>query len=326
MKKIILIFILLIFITSCTNYIENTPEETEAEIFCPNYDGNQEACLSHTECQWDSEGNCDSITGITTDEEIEENELASNLEDGFSDTYQNEICKQLPLTKELSPGERYYCFAVVNKAPGFCEEIKADDENDIDAMNQKSLCLAHSTLDSSYCKQLSNNEAKHTCYFRLSLLSEDIDVCDEITYDSDERQLCYFSFSNAMYWEDKSNRITDYHCNKLPEPDRSTCFAYKNRDISYCGSNVNCLTHFEQPMSFCTTGKGKSLEYCIRDRAMTEKNLSICETLAGEERDDCIGDIAGHITMDTSTCDLLSNDFARNSCYGDVAVQSGWLK
>jgi len=131
---------------------------------------------------------------------------------------------------------------------------------------------------------------------------------------------------NTLYWEDKSNQITIAHCNKLLEPDRSTCLAYKDKDVSLCKDNVQCLTYFEQPMSFCTTGEGKVLDSCIRDRAMTSKDISICEILSGEKRDDCIGDFAGHITQDISTCDKISDDFMKNECYKNVAIQSSWLK
>ncbi|MDP2907011.1 MAG: hypothetical protein Q8O03_03660 [Nanoarchaeota archaeon] len=343
MRKIILFWVLVILISGCAQKIIEeqeqpetaTPteqiEEPKIEIFCPDYDGNQEGCLSHEECGWDAgENNCDSIGGVGEEddndkEDEEESEYASELEKDLPDTIQNRICKKLPLTKELSPGDRHYCFAIVNKNPEFCEFIKGDNEQDIDAKNEKNLCLAHAKQDVSYCKKISSDLGKRTCYFGLSMISGNINICDGIDWDKDLKQLCHFSFVNALYWEDKSDQITQAHCNKLPEPDRSTCLAYKDRDVSLCKNNVNCLTFFEQPMSFCT-GKGSVLESCIRDRAMSSKDFSICETLTGEKREDCIGDFAGHISQDISTCDKLSSISARHSCYKDVAVQSGWLK
>jgi len=346
-KEFVILAILLILLSGCAKVEKagiqppmGTPseqiEEPKVEIFCPNYDGNQEECLSHEECEWDAaENNCDPIGGMGEgdDEGVEDEEngddeemvFASELEKDLPNTPSNEICKKLPLTKGLSPGDRHYCFAVVNKNPDFCELIIIDNEADIEAKNEKNLCLAHAKKDISYCKKMSDNEAKHDCYFGLSVISGDIDICDGIDYDKNERQLCYYSFVNALYWEDKSDKITTEHCNKLPSgsEDRDTCLAFKERDVSLCNNNVNCLTCFEQPMSFCTTGKGKALEYCIRDRAMTSKDLSICETLTGEKRDDCIGDIAGHITQDISTCDKISDIKARNTCYKDVAIQTG---
>lgn len=323
MKKIILILALLMFITSCAEQVEKI-EETE--VFCPDYDGNQEACLLHPECEWGSDmSECDLIGTVDGDneEEEEESEFASELEKDMPYTAYNEICKKLPLKKEFGPGDRHYCFALVNHDPRFCEFIVGDNEEDTQAKDSKTLCLAHSRQDVSYCKKMTTTLGKRTCYFRLSLLSGNIDICDGIDWDNNLRQLCYFSFVNTFYWEDKSDQITLAHCNKLPEPDRSTCLAYKDKDVSLCKNNVNCLTYFEQPMSFCT-GKESVLKTCIRDRAMTSKDFSICETLTGEERDDCVGDFAGHITQDIATCDKITNIMARHTCYQDVAVQSNW--
>ncbi|MEA3378972.1 MAG: hypothetical protein U9Q69_05050 [Nanoarchaeota archaeon] len=191
--------------------------------------------------------------------------------------------------------------------------------------DDKNICLAHAKKDISYCKLVSANGDKKHCYFGLSMISGDIDVCDGIDYDKNERELCYWSFANALYWEGKSDKITTEHCNKLPagSQSRDSCLAFKERDVSYCKGDVNCLTCFERPISFCTTGKGKALEYCIRDRVITSKNISICETLTGALRDDCLGDYAGHITQDILTCDKINDYFLRNSCYKDVAIQTG---
>ena len=360
MKRIIFMLILIVFIMGCSEKLENPIEENspeiipeeietqpptapeeieEVEIICTDYDDNNEECQSHSECKWTSSENICEPVDMVEEEDVngEEDEdgfvfegFASELEKGLPDTSSNEICKQLPLTKGLSPseiqnltpGDRNNCLAVVNNNPKFCELIVIDNEEDIDAKNDKNICLAHAKKDVSYCKKVTSALGKRTCYFGLSQISGDIEICDGINYDKNLKELCHWSFANALYWEDKSDKITLAHCNTIPE-ERNTCLAERERDVSLCGNNVNCLTLFEQPMSFCTTGKGKVLEYCIRDRAMTSKDLSICETLTGEERDDCIGDFAGHITQDISTCDLLSDDFARNTCYMDVAIQSG---
>jgi len=338
MKKIILILTLLIFIVSCTNQIE------EVEVFCPDYDGNEQECSSYLECEWDSqESNCDSISGGTKDEEDFNDEddgggeddllepFVSELEKDLPNTSSNEICKKLPLTEGLSkeeiltltPGNRQECLAIVNNNLAFCELVQ-DNGEDMLGNDDKNVCLAHAKKEVSYCKKLSNNEAKKHCYFGLSMISGDINVCDEIDYDENEKELCYWSFANALYWEGKSDKITTEHCNKLPtgSGSRDSCLAQKEGDVSLCKGNFNCLTLFEQPMSFCEN-EGKTLEFCIRDRAMTSKNISICETLTGALRDDCFGDFAGHITQDTLTCDKIINDFARNTCYKDIAIQSG---
>jgi len=343
MKKAIILIILLVFISSCATTIEQESDK----VFCSDYDGNEEACLLYDECIWDSEENlCDSISGDTKDEEdfdewdYDDGDNKDDLMEGFiselekdlPNTIQNEICKKLPLTKGLSseeiltltPSNRYVCMAIVNNNPEFCELIIADNEADIDAIDEKNLCLAHTKKDISYCKLMSDDEGKHDCYFGLSQISGNIDVCDSIDYDDNDKELCYWSFSNALYWEGKSDKITTEHCNKLPAGSQSkdSCLAQKEGDVSLCKGNFNCLTLFEQPMSFCDN-QGKALKYCIRDRAMTSKNISICETLTGELRDDCFGDFAGHITQDMSTCDKITDYFARNTCYKDIAIQSG---
>ena len=277
---------------------------------------------------------------LEQDEELDEDDegdeekmvFASELEKDLPNTPSNEICKKLPLTEGLSseeiltltPGDRQECLAIVNNNPEFCELIELDSGEDMLGNDDKNVCLAHAKKDVSYCKLMSENGDKKHCYFGLSLISGDIDVCDEIDYDENERQLCYWSFVNALYWEDKSDKITTEHCNKLPagSQSRDSCLAQKEGDVSLCKGDFNCLTLFEQPMSFCE-GEGKSLKYCIRDRAMTSKDLSICETLTGAKRDDCIGDFVGHISLDISTCDKITGYFARNTCYKDVAIQSG---
>ena len=134
-KGLIVLAVLLILISGCAKVEQSeTPteqiEEPKIEIFCPDYDGNQEECLSYEECKWDSKMNeCNSVDMQEGEdenlEEDEENEFASDLEKDLPDTVQNQICKKLPLSNELSPADRYYCFAVVNSDPEFCELIKA---------------------------------------------------------------------------------------------------------------------------------------------------------------------------------------------------------
>ncbi len=241
--------------------------------------------------------------------------FASELEKGLPNTVPNEICKKLPLTNELNIGGRFYCFALVNHDAKFCEKI--DDE-----LDQVNICLAHAMGDPSYCKKIRSDAAKHVCYYMLAISSENIKFCDEITYDTHEKEQCYFSFVSNLYWFDKSDEITTEMCSHLSSPDDKTCLAFKDRDVSHCKNNVNCLTFFEQPMSFCT-GKGSVLKDCLRDRAMSSKDISICEQLSGEKKDDCIGDFCTHIQLDTAICDKISNGIERQSRYVEVAMNLG---
>ena len=334
MKKSIIIGIVVgILVLAIAGYFYFSGEK---EISCPNYDGKEQKCLLHEECKWILDENiCEPIYMIEDDEEegIEDDEgneddlrapFISELEADLLNTPSNEICKQIPLVEGLSSeeilaltaGNRYTCLATVNNKPEFCELIDEEKE--------KYVCLAHSKKDVSYCKNIIKDEDKKHCYFYLSLISGDINVCDSIDYSQHEKEQCYWSFANALYWEDKSDKITTEYCNKLPagSGNKDSCLAFKDRDVSLCKGNFNCLTFFEQPMSFCTTGEGKALKYCIRNRAMASKNISICETLTGELRDDCFGDFAGHISQDILTCDKIDDYFLRNTCYYSVAVQT----
>lgn len=227
----------------------------------------------------------------------------------------NAICKQMPLSAELNPGDKYYCLAVVNHNPEFCNKI--DDEEE-----QVNLCRAIASANSSYCKNMQNPLPKHVCYYQIAVISKNINICDEIDYDNHEREECYYNFISNLHWWDKSSEIKTEYCNKFPVSEqRDTCLAFKDNDVSLCKNNIHCLTSFEQDMSFCS-GIGSTLEYCIRDRAMTSKNLSICETLAGEKRDDCIGDFCTHIKLDTSICDKISDNMLRQSRYVEVAIHT----
>jgi len=114
--------------------------------------------------------------------------------------------------------------------------------------------------------------------------SGNINFCDGIDYDTTERELCYFSFANALYWENKSGKITTEQCNKLPagQPDRDTCTALKARDPAICKNNKNCLTFFKQDLSFCDDNfKDKS--ECIRDRALSSKDIALCDKINGRD-------------------------------------------
>lgn len=306
-----MILILIVGCNTQTNDLSSELSSSEIkEIFCPNYDGNEIGCLSHDECIWIIE---ESICNPIDAEEIDENgdfDMQFEMPD-VPNTKSNQICHQLPLPSSTNPSERFYCFAVVNNDPSFCDNI--DDED------SKNLCLAVSKQDSSFCRDSGD---KKSCYNALAQISENIDFCGDITYSSHEKQQCYFNFVNALYWEDKSSQITTEDCEKVgmdhSDEDENTCLAYMYRDSSYCGNNVNCLTFFVQDMSFCD--EHPELDSCIRDRAMTEKNLEICKTLPYDSKDDCIGDFASHIQQDTAICDLLENLPLKQMCYAEVAI------
>ena len=244
MKKILIIgIVILVLVVAGYFYLSG-----EKETFCPNYDGDEQKCSSHVECKWASEEEiCEPIGQVEDDVDDEGNvddgggeddlrePFISELEKDLPNTPSNEICKKLPLTEGLSQeeilnltsGNRYECLATVNNNPAFCELIIIDNEADILAKNDKNVCLAHAKKDASYCKLMSADGDKRHCYFGLSMITGDINVCDGIDYDENERELCYWSFANALYWEGKSDKITTEHCNKLPAGSQSkdSCLA-----------------------------------------------------------------------------------------------------
>ncbi len=288
----------------------------ESEIFCPAYDGNQEECLSHSECEWSSDMNeCDSTDMVEEDDEGLNQELEA-IE--VPDNPSNELCKKIPLSNQPPYGERYHCLALVNHDERFCEGM--DEEN------EKLMCLAFTKKDSSYCKSVLTKEAKHVCYLQLSVSSKNIKFCDDIDYletaekNEDEKLKCYMNYITNLYAWDKSDEIKTEYCNEFPVDweDSDACFALKARDVSLCNNIVNCLTFFEQDIAFCD--QHPELPCCIKDRAKTSRDVSICELLPQPERDDCVGSYCTHTELDVNICDTIEDIKERQDRYLELAM------
>ncbi|MBU2025721.1 MAG: hypothetical protein ABIC19_02790 [Patescibacteria group bacterium] len=292
-----------------------------------------------------------------TDPADQEDDESSQI--NVPQTPSNKICEKLPISPDLGPGGRLYCLAVVNRAPQFCEEIKGDNEepdggeqpgdnpipagpkssDSLQKNNQlaqpsgngndrggneesdRNLCLAHANRDPAYCQKLPDPETKKICYNVLAQISRNIDICSGIDYSQQEKQQCYFNYVNALFWEDESAQITNEDCEKVginqSVQDRNTCLAFQQKDASLCKNNVNCLTFFPQEISFCA---GKSPKGCVRDRAMTNKDLSLCEEVPRAERNGCLSGFAVHLEPDTNICDKILDLEKRQGCYIDVAL------
>ena len=85
----------------------------------------------------------------------------------------------------------------------------------------------------------------------LAVSSNNGYFCSDIDYSQHEKEQCYYGFVSNLYQWGKSDEIKTEYCNEFEAPAKNTCLALKARDISMCGDNPNCLTHFEQPLSFC---------------------------------------------------------------------------
>ena len=292
------------------------------QIFCPDYDENQQECLSHLECEWIADENiCNSFgmidEGEFNDDEIEgEIGLVQELETiEIPNNPSNELCKKIPLSGNPPYGERYQCLAIVNSDERFCEGIDEEKE--------KNMCLAYAKKDSSYCEKVEGQDSKHTCYYMLAVSSENADFCGGIDYSQHEKEQCYFNFMSNLYQWGKSNEIRTEYCNQLDTPDKNTCLALKAKDISMCGDNPWCLTFFEQPLSFCD--EHPEMKDCMKDRAKTSRDVSICELLLQPERDSCIGAYCTHTELNVNICDMIENTEERQDRYLELAMNLGNL-
>jgi hypothetical protein len=305
--------------------------DKDIEIFCPDYDGNQQECLSHSECKWDADkNNCDlagGMEGEDADDGSDKDNPDGEEEDEFSeeleaieipDSLSNDICKRIPLSGYSSYGARYQCLAIINHDARFCEGIDEEKE--------KKMCLAFANKDSSYCQEVQDQDSKHVCYFVLAVSSENVNFCRDIDYletaqeNKEEKLNCYYNFISNLYQWDKSDEIKAEYCNEFPSDyeDRDTCFALKARNASLCGDNPNCLTHFERSLSFCD-GRPE-FSSCIKDRAKTNRDVSICEMLPRPDRDSCIGVYCTHIELDINICDKIEDIRKRQEVYIELAM------
>ena len=337
MKKVIPIIVILALVIGGVIFWQLRSEEEvvfpegereinnkDIEIFCPDYDGNQQECLSHSECEWVPEENdCDPIGGMgeeeDNDEELDDKGwLNQELEAiAVPENPSNELCKKIPLSNQLPYSERYHCLALVNHDERFCEGIDEEKE--------KLMCLAFTKKDSSYCK-LVPQESRYVCYHQLAVSNENIKFCDGIDYldtaqeNKDEKLNCYMNYITNLYAWDKSNEIKTEYCNEFPADyeDRDTCFALKARDVSLCNNVANCLTFFEQDISFCD--EHPELPCCIKDRAKTSRDVSICELLPQPDRDDCVGSYCTHTELDVNICDTIIDIKERQVRYVELAM------
>lgn len=298
--------------------------DDQSESGCPDYDGDQQGCLPHSECKWDS-GMCDSINADMADndngdeDDGDDGGLIQVLEDiVIPDTLSNELCKKIPLSNQPPYGERYYCLALVNHEERFCEGI--DEEQ------AKNICLAHANADSSYCEKIEEESAQHVCYYMLAVSSNNAAFCDDIDYldtaeeNKEEKLQCYYNFVSNLYQWGKSDEIKTEYCNEFPAhyEDRVACLAMKERDVSVCNNIANCLTHFEQDLSFCDEFPDKVS--CIKDRAKTNKDISLCELLPQPDRDSCVGVYCTHTELDVAICDMIEDIEKRQEMYIELAM------
>jgi len=244
-----------------------------------------------------------------------ENGSSLNLKD-IPDTPINKICLKISYLDDL-----YYCLAVANKDAKYCQNL--------DMPNQKKLCQGMATEDVSYCRDIQEPGPKKMCYYELSFATGNFNYCDEMENTND----CYFAFIHRLHWESRADEIKVEYCEKLNDdtPEglvlKNCCRAFKAQDSSLCQGNKYCLSYFKQPLSFCETefktpsGMIKNKDDCLMDRAMSEKDPSICAKINDDEvRDMCYGNCSTHISPDVSLCERITNEMRRNMCYAEFAI------
>lgn len=229
----------------------------------------------------------------------------------------NEVC--LKVSKST---DQYYCLAVANQNPAFCQNL--------DGSAEKNVCLAMSTKDISYCRKIEDLQAKKFCYYELTIDIDRIDYCDELENQED----CYFALIHRWHWRGQAEKIKVAYCNKLNDGTRqgslfeTICFAYKEEDPSLCRGNKYCLTYFPQPESFCENAAfeapdGKTFDEndCWGHQAMAKKDSSLCDKVTDEEvRNICYSSHSNHISPNLSLCEKMTDEMRRNMCYVEYAI------
>lgn len=222
----------------------------------------------------------------------------------------SEACQKIS-----QPEDIYSCLAVVNADSDFCQKIGSVEE--------KNVCLALTNKDLSFCRKIRDQEAKKICYYELSFVVREIDYCEELK----NWEECYFSFIHRLYWREKSDEIEAKYCEEFSRDAggdlafRNSCWALKEGDSSLCQGNEHCLSFFKQPLSFCENTKSKGKSDCLRDRALTARDTSICEEIGDVNmRDNCYGSYSAHISPDLSLCEKINDKMTRNMCYREYAI------
>jgi len=228
----------------------------------------------------------------------------------------NRICSKISQSDDF-----YYCLAVANKDAEYCQNL--------DMPNQVKLCKGMATEDVSFCEEIQEPGPKKMCYYELSFETGNFNYCNEAEDPND----CYFAFIHRLHWESRADEIKPEYCEKLKNTTseklilKNCCLAFKEQDVLLCGGNRYCLSFFKQPLSFCDTefktpsGLFKNKDDCLVDRAMSEKDYSICAEIGEDEvRDMCYGNMSTHIFPAISLCEEIIDEMRRNMCYAEVAI------
>lgn len=203
-----------------------------------------------------------------------------------------------------------YCLAIVNKDKDLCSKTSEDGVLACQAIveNKPKLCT---TVEPAIQKKVCVNE--------VARVNDNIASCDF----SDDKKDCVGSYLAGLYWDEKYNLMDKKYCDIFPEGDKDWCLALVTQDKSVCGNSLACTSLFIQPLSFCDNQQlSKSHGECLRDRAMTQKDPTICGLIDDiGDRDRCYFNIVGHINPDISFCSKISDPELAEECLANAAVK-----
>lgn len=216
----------------------------------------------------------------------------------------SQVCAQI--TKKQM---RYNCLAIVNKNIDLCDKFEEDDKLE---------CQAIVGNNPKLCAKIKLPVQKKTCVNEVARVNDNIDSCDF----ADDKKDCVGSYLAGLYWDKKFDLMDRKYCDIFSGSDRNWCLALVTQDKSVCGNNPACLSLFIQPLTFCDNQQmSKSKGECLRDRAMTQEDPTICELIGNkDDRNGCYFNIVGHINPDVSFCSKISDPELEQECLVNAAV------
>jgi len=233
--------------------------------------------------------------------------VSSSNKDGvvIPDNPPSQACAQIA-KKEA----QYNCLAIVNKDRDLCSKTSEDGVL---------ACQAIVENNPELCTNVEPPVQKKTCVNEVARVNDNIASCDF----ADDKKDCVGSYLAGLYWDQKYNLMDKKYCEVFPEGDKDWCLALVTQDKSVCGNNPACLSLFIQPLSFCDNQQmSKSKGECLRDRAMSQRDPSICGLIDNtNDRNRCYFNIVGHINPDTSFCSKISDRQLRQECLANAAVK-----
>lgn len=218
----------------------------------------------------------------------------------------NQVCAQIAKKER-----RNHCLAIVNKDTNLCNKVSEDDQM---------ACRAIVENEPELCLKAEMPIQKKTCIYQVARVNDNINSCDF----AEDRKDCIGSYLAGLYWDKKFDLMDQKYCDIFSNGDKNWCLALVTQDKSVCGNNPACLSLFVQPLSFCDNQQmSKSKGECLRDRAMSQADPTICDLINDEsDKDHCFFNIVGHINPDISFCQKISDPELEQECLSNAAVKT----